>query len=269
LSQEEQTETGTLHAILRDLPVGVWVAKVPGGELVYANTEFLSIMGMSARDDVAAGEYASAYSILDRTGSPFPEDRLPFARAQRERTTVVVDDIVIGRPDGTRAYVRAFGRPIFAPDGSMTHVAVAFIDISRQVEAERAGAMARDRLAAALQHAPIILFTTDRDGVILVSEGAGLASLGYASGQLVGSNVFELYRELPPVLDNLHRALGGESFTTTTQLGPTTLESFMGPLHAEDGSVSGMLGISTDVTERLRLQRQVTHADRMTVVGRT
>jgi C4-dicarboxylate-specific signal transduction histidine kinase len=32
--------------------------------------------------------------------------------------------------------------------------------------------------------------------------------------------------------------------------------------------VIGMLGISTDVTERLRLQRQVTHADRMTVIGR-
>jgi PAS domain S-box-containing protein len=250
------------------LPVGVWVAQVPGGELAYANAEFLSIMGMQAREDVAVGEYASTYSILDRAGRLYPEDRLPFVRAMRDRTTVVVDDIVIARPDGKRAYLRAFARPIFDPSGSMTHVAVAFIDISAQVDAERAGDEARGRLAAALQHAPIILFTTDHRGVILVSEGAGLASLGYASGQLVGRDVFELYREMPEVQENLRRALAGHSFTVSAQIGPTTLESFMGPLYGEDGRVSGMLGISTDVTERLRLQRQVTHADRMAVLGR-
>ena len=257
-----------LAAMFRELPVGVWVAKVPGGELAYANEEFLSIMGMRAREDVAAGQYVSAYSILDRAGRPYPEERLPFTRAQKERATVVADDIVIGRPDGKRAYVRAFGRPIFAPGGAMTHVAVAFVDISAQIEAERAGDVARGRLATALQHAPIILFTTDQHGVVLVSEGAGLASLGYASGELVGRNVFDLYRDLPEIASNLRRALGGESFSVTAQVGPTTLESFMGPLFADDGSVTGMIGISTDVTERLRLQRQVTHADRMAVLGR-
>jgi two-component system cell cycle sensor histidine kinase/response regulator CckA len=268
LSDGEQTEAGTLHAIMRALPVGVWVARVPGGELAYANAEFLSIMGMQAREDVAAGEYATAYSILDRSGRLYPEDRLPFVRAMQERTTVVVDDLVIARPDGKRAYVRAFGRPIFDPSGLMTHVAVAFIDISAQVDAERAGDEARGRLAAALHHAPIILFTTDHRGAILVSEGAGLASLGYVPGQLVGQNVFELYREMPDVQENLRRALAGHSFTVSSNIGPTTLESFMGPLYGEDGRVSGMLGISTDVTERLRLQRQVTHADRMAVLGR-
>jgi len=268
LSDREQSGTGALHAIMTALPVGVWVAQVPGGELAYANAEFLSIMGMQPREDVAAGEYASAYSIRDRSGRSYPEDRLPFVRAMRERTTVVVDDIVIARPDGKRAYVRAFGRPIFEPSGLMTHVAVAFIDISAQVDAERAGDVARDRLAAALHHAPVILFTTDHRGVILVSEGAGLASLGYVSGQLVGQNVFDLYRGMPDVQGNLRRALAGQSFTVSSQIGPTTLESFMGPLYGEDGSVSGMLGISTDVTERLRLQRQVTHADRMAVLGR-
>ena len=57
MSNAEQSETATLHAILRELPVGVWVAQVPGGELAFANDEFLSIMGMQARTDVAAGEY--------------------------------------------------------------------------------------------------------------------------------------------------------------------------------------------------------------------
>jgi len=261
-------DPAALSAILHALPVGVWVAKVPGGELAYANEEFIAILGMSARSDVAAGEYAQAYSILDRNGRPYPEAQLPFVRAQRERRTVVVDDIVIARSDGTRVYVRAFGRPLFDPTGALTHVVVAFTDISAQVDAEREGAIARSRLATALQHAPIILFTADRSGIITVSEGAGLVGLGYESNQLVGVNVYDLYREVPGILANIQRAMSGESFTTSTQVGPTTLESFMGPLYAEDGSLNGMIGISTDVTERLRLERQVTHTDRMTVLGR-
>src|SRR5436190_272318 len=45
-------------AILEGLPVGVWVARAPGGEFLYANHQFAEIMGMAARADVARGEYA-------------------------------------------------------------------------------------------------------------------------------------------------------------------------------------------------------------------
>ena len=44
-----------LLSILEELPMGVWVARAPSGDLVYANRAFAEIMGMHARDDVRAG----------------------------------------------------------------------------------------------------------------------------------------------------------------------------------------------------------------------
>ena len=130
-----------VHALPDDLPVGLWVARAPGGELVYANEMFAEIMGMTARQDVAAGGYSGPYGIYTRDGKLYPEELLPFPRALTEQRVVVVDDISIHRRDGTRIDVRAFARPV-AADGAITHVVIAFFDVTREVEAER-------RLAAA------------------------------------------------------------------------------------------------------------------------
>ena len=128
-----------VRSVADDLPVGVWVARVPGGELVYANPTFAEIMGMGARGDVARGEYAAPYGIHDREGALYPEGRMPFVRAIAERRTVVVDDIVIHRTDGRKVYIRAQAKPVFRGD-EISHVVIAFIDITREVDAEEARA---------------------------------------------------------------------------------------------------------------------------------
>ncbi len=125
--------------ILDNLPLGLWVADAKG-ELLYANAEFQEIMGMGARDDVAVGGYAEPYGICDRNGQPYPESRMPFVQAMQARTTVVVDDIVIHRRDGRRVNVRATARPQLDTSGAVQSVVIAFFDITREVEAERARA---------------------------------------------------------------------------------------------------------------------------------
>jgi len=133
-------------ALGEDLPVGLWVARAPNGELVYANKTFAQIMGMGPRVDVQVGGYAPVYGIFGRDGKLYPEHRLPFPRALEERCVVVVDDLTIHRPDGTKVDVRAFARPIGDP---ITHVIIAFFDITREVEAEKARAESDRRLQRA------------------------------------------------------------------------------------------------------------------------
>ena len=82
-------ELPLLLSILEELPIGVWVARAPGGEFVYANRAFGGILGMGARDDVRVGGYAPVYHIEDRAGRPFPEDRLPFVQALRRHETAL------------------------------------------------------------------------------------------------------------------------------------------------------------------------------------
>src|SRR5687768_9803839 len=95
-----------------ELPLAIWIARAPGGELIYANERFAEIMGTQAREDVGVGEYSEPYGICGRDGQPYPEEGLPFVRALREGTTVIVDDIVIERRDGRSVAVRAHANPV-------------------------------------------------------------------------------------------------------------------------------------------------------------
>ena len=129
-------------ALGEDLPVGIWVARVPNGEEVYVNRTFAEIMGTGLQQ-TTVGAYSEPYGIFTRDGKPYPEERMPFVRAIHEKQVVVVDDITIHRPDGSRVDVRAFARPVGDP---ITHVIIAFFDITREVASERARVEADKRL---------------------------------------------------------------------------------------------------------------------------
>jgi len=144
-----------IHAVADDLPVGLWVARAPGGEFVYANCMFAEIMGQGGRGDAAVGGYSEPYGILTREGTPYPEERLPFVRALQERQVVVVDDIMIRRPDRSVVYVRAYGRPVMNADDTITHVVIAFFDVSREVAAEKARSESENRLHRAQRYEAI------------------------------------------------------------------------------------------------------------------
>jgi PAS domain S-box-containing protein len=262
------SESSFLISILEELPVGIWVARAPGGELVYANGAFTKILGMQAREDVRAGEYVPAYRIQDREGRPFPEESLPFVQALRRRESVVVDGIVIAREDGQRVHVRAVGKPLLDATGAVGHVVVAFRDVTAEFESEAAAIVARHKLKTALEHAPIVLHASDLDGTVTVAEGAALEAMGFKSGELVGRSVSEIFKDNPEVLENNRRALAGETFRTITDLGEVVLETWLSPLRGPAGEISGVIGVSTDVTERRRMEKQVDRAERLAALGR-
>ena len=142
-------DQGIVCSIVDELPVGVWVARVPSGELLYTNRAFAEIMGTGGLQDVGVGRFAEPYGIYGRDDKLYPESRMPFVRAVAERAEVVVDDIVIHRRDGGRINIRAQARPVFDDSGTLTHVVIAFIDISAEALSEAARLESEARLAHA------------------------------------------------------------------------------------------------------------------------
>ncbi len=138
------TDDVQLSGVIDQLPLGIWVARAPGGELLFANRVFREIMGIDARDDVAVGAYSEPYGIMGLDGAPYPEARMPFVRALEARTSVTVDDIVIHRHDGRRVNIRATARPHFDGD-VITHVVIAFADITAEFEARARQREAEER----------------------------------------------------------------------------------------------------------------------------
>ena len=116
--------------MIDDLPIGVWVARVPEGSVVYSNRSFHEILGMRAVESSVLGDVPVTYRVHDAAGNAYPVERLPFSGALATGERVAVDDMVIHRPDGKRVPLRAFGHPVKNSLGKVTHVIVAFIDIT-------------------------------------------------------------------------------------------------------------------------------------------
>ncbi len=258
---------GLPHWMLDDLPVGVWIGRVPGGEVVYANREFRRIVGMDAVVESRVGDASATYHVRDRAGNPFPEEDLPFSRAVAERKAVIIEGMVLHRPDAGQVCIRAFATPRIDETGETTHVTVAFIDINKEVATEAERDTVEARLALAVNHAPIAIWAADPAGTVTLSEGAGLAALGVKSGQLVGQSLFELYAQHPTIPGFIRRGLAGESFSYTVQVGEAVYDTWLTPLRGTTGEIVGLAGLSHDVSEIRRLQGQTIQNDRIIAMG--
>ncbi len=130
------------------------------------------------------------------------------------------------------------------------------------------------RLREVIEHAPIIIFAIDREGIFTLSEGSGLASLGLAPGQVVGQSAFEVYRDFPQIVGNLRECLAGNPVNEVVQVGEAVYEVLYVPRRDDHGEVTGISGVAWDVTARVRaeinardLEAQLRQSQKMETVG--
>nr|CAA9295142.1 hypothetical protein AVDCRST_MAG63-4717 [uncultured Armatimonadetes bacterium] len=122
-------------------------------------------------------------------------------------------------------------------------------------------------LRSVLRNVPLIVFALDRHGVFTVSEGKGLEALGLRGGEVVGRSVFDVYQDVPDVLENVRRALAGEITAWTAELAGMTYDTRCTLLRdpagggddgSEDGDITGLIAVAFDITE----QRRAEHVSR-------
>jgi two-component system cell cycle sensor histidine kinase/response regulator CckA len=267
MSTQTLQELALIAAMADRLPDGILVASVPSGAVAYANRAFHEIFGPPPPRPAQAGSAAPSYVIHRRDGALYPEDELPLARALRTKASVVADDLVVHRADGSRAFIRALARPLLDPADAITHVVVVFTDITAEVQARARADLVENRLRLVLAKAPLILFAFDRHGLVTLSEGRGLEGLGFRSSELLGRSVFELYANDPVSLANAHRVLAGEEFRVTSYLGSVALETVFTPLRDPKGNVQGAIGVSIDVSDREMMHRRLLQSERLASTG--
>jgi len=145
-----------------------------------------------------------------------------------------------------------------------------FLDITERKEAEEELRRSEQRLHATVNAAPVVLFALDPAGIFTFSAGRGLQGLGLKPGEVVGQSVFDRYGDYPEILDHFRRALSGEEFTATDELPQLQLvyETRWAPARDSAGNPFGVIGVSTDITERVRLQEQVRSMHQLEAIGR-
>jgi PAS domain S-box-containing protein len=104
---------------------------------------------------------------------------------------------------------------------------------------------------------PQVIFGFDTTGHCTLSTGPGLDPLGLRPGELVGQDLYVLYRDDASAVEALRRVLGGHSFTIEREFHGRLLSVYYEPVRDADGAVTGAMGVSTDVTEQRRVEAQL------------
>ena len=126
---------------------------------------------------------------------------------------------------------------------------------------------AEARLRAVVDNTPVIMFALDISGVFTLCEGRGLAALRRSTADIVGHLVFDVFRRVPGILENVRAALGGESRSFVVPVEAGTLEAYLEPLRGPNDEIVGVVGVAHDITERKRLEEQFFQSQKMEAVG--
>ncbi len=145
-----------------------------------------------------------------------------------------------------------------------------FLDITERKQAEEELHRSEQHLQATVNAAPVVLFALNPQGIFTLSEGKGLLDLGLKPGEVVGKSVFELYKDSPRILDHFRRALGGEELTVIDEIASShrTYETRWSVSRNGAGKQLGVIGVATDITQRVRLQEQLQSMQQLEAVGR-
>ncbi|HEX6289656.1 MAG TPA: PAS domain S-box protein [Herpetosiphonaceae bacterium] len=232
-------------SLFEEFPALIWRAD-PSGECNYFNKTWLAFRGRTLEQELAGWRSAIPAEDLARC-------REIFVRAFRERSPFETE-YRLQRHDGEYRWILDYGRPFCDLDGTFAGYIGACYDITDRKQAAEALREAEERLRTIVASAPITLFAIDRNGVFTFVEGKGRNILAPPGSDLVGQSVGDVYADYPEVYERVRRALGGESFTATSQIGRYTFETHWTPMHGAGGQVAGVIGVAVDVTERQQAQ---------------
>jgi PAS domain S-box-containing protein len=196
-----------------------------------------------------------------------PDDLPNLERALAERVIGGHDlEYRVIRPDGTVRWLRSRTFPILDAQGKVYRTAGVVHDITERKQAQAQIEAERLLLQTVIDNQPDYVFVKDLDGRFMLNNVAHCRSLGKTAQELAGLRSSDVY---PPELAlnfeaddqavmqngklivNQEQQTLGEGYTIRWVL--TTKV----PLRNAEGSITGLVGIARDVTERKQEQAQI------------
>lgn len=112
-------------------------------------------------------------------------------------------------------------------------------------------------LQSLVQNLPIVVWAVDKQGIFTFQEGKALDATGLSGGEFVGKSMFDIYAELPDVLEQLRQSFTGTTSQSSTLAHGTAWDTWQAPLRTEHGEITGVVGVSLDVTDTKRIEDEL------------
>jgi PAS domain S-box-containing protein len=218
------------------------------GKFVYVNPAAQRLWGASSAADLVG---RSILNVVHPDYRQLVSERVKDVQ-DRSATSPLSEQKHI-RLDGEVIDVEVTGLP-FMFEGKAAVQAV-IRDVTDRKRGREALRQTETQLQTVVGSASLVLFALDLNGVFTLAEGEGLRALGLKPSDLVGQSVYEFYRNVPRIIENVRRALAGESFSDAVEVGDLVFETRYSPLTDESGNVTGVIGVATDITDNRKAQK--------------
>ncbi len=227
-------------------------------ELLYVNNAYDAIVG---------APFSALGGVADDFVRYIHSDDLPYLASKAHLLETGQYDVHfrILRPDGELRWLHVRTFPIFQADRTLQRIAGVATDVTAGRLAEEKLRASEERLSLLVRQLPAVIWTTDRDLRFTSSRGAGLAALGLKPDQVVGQSAYLYLADrsptFPPVaahLAALSGSAGGYEHTVQDRVYQVHVE----PLRDQAGTISGVVGVAFDITERKRAEMAVDEARR-------
>jgi len=214
-------------------------------------------------DDASGPRLTAQAGIADEEIS----ERLALAAAHVREGAPAAADSLAGAPVrasdgqviGGLCVLEPSPRSSASPLPGLARQAATLLALDRRLTAQQRSEHAARADAAHLQYViskmPVVMFVVDRDGVFTMSDGGALDRLDLVPGQAVGMSAYEMYCDYPTIVEGMRHVLAtGEPGAWSVTIGRTTYETRAVALRDGDGALVGLLGLSSDVTERVQME---------------
>ena len=230
------------------------------GSLVFVFDDEMIIVAANAKAAEALG-FQHEYELIGRHARDFIAPDTFEASHKRFEVIMQGEELpeyerTLCSPDGTLIHTLLKLSLIGHPDSETKFVKSVMRDVTELRNAEAEAKRHQDYLMKVLENAPVVLWACDANGVMTLSHGMGLESIGRESGETVGTNLFETYSYDPHIIEHIEKALWGEKQHTRIEINGSVFDARFHPM-IEDDRVVGIVGVSTDITSLVQAERQV------------
>ncbi|MDB4949388.1 MAG: domain S-box protein [Gemmatimonadetes bacterium] len=257
--------------ILETVDDAIWIVS-PERRIVFSNRAGEEILGAPVAECSPEALDVSAWRVVGADGEEFAPEARPFVRVLATRRAVMGVECLVDAPNGRRMVLSLNATPLLASDGTVEGVVASV----RDVEQAR-GAAERIRFQAALLgEVGEAVIATDAEGRVVYWNAAAERLYGWTAEEAAGRPVVELtpsedsHAAAREIMDALLR---GESWSGELDVRRKDGSTFPArvtdaPLHDASGALVGIVGVSSDLTERRALEQQLHQSQKMEAVGR-
>ena len=245
---------------------GIYVS-TPQGRFVEVNDALVRILGYSTRDEVLQLDIPTQVYFS-------PQRRQELAEVLQRGGEMRNHEEVLRRKDGSPVHVFINCFAMRDSAGNVLQHRGLMLDVTGLHESQTELQKERDFSSKILSHTQSLILVTDIDGVISYANRRW-SGLGFQQNQILGHPLPDLCAPsrrpaLREALATVARGQQVDNFDLPLVRGDGASGQFsvnLSPISGEDGRVSNIVVVMTDVTDSAILRSKLMHAEKMAAVG--